>query len=73
MTGGASGDLGTSVTLTDSDFLNEFTQDFTPGSLLEYDVNLTTNVDTGFTPDAFSFALFQNGVEIPTTDPATPS
>jgi hypothetical protein len=69
LAGGATGDLNTSVTLTDSDFLNEFTQDFAPGSLLQYDVNLTTNVDTGGSPDAFSFAIFQNGVEIPTTDP----
>ena len=59
--GGASGDLSTTVSLTDNSFLNEFTQGFTPGTLLSFDVNLTTNVDAGPFPDWFSFALTEPG------------
>lgn len=54
---GISGDLSMGVTLIDAEFLNEFLQEFTPGDLLSFDVNLTTNVDAGLTPDLFSFAL----------------
>lgn len=54
---GVSGNLSTGVTLSDAEFLNEFLQEFTPGDLLSFDVNLTTNVDAGSTPDLFSFAL----------------
>lgn len=54
---GISGDLSKGVTLSDAEFLNEFLQEFTPGDLLSFDVNLTTNVDAGLTPDLFSFAL----------------
>lgn len=70
LTGGASGDLSGTVSLTDDPlmdggFLNEFAQAFTPGSGLEFDVRLTTNVDSP-APDQFSFAILHNGIEIPT-------
>jgi hypothetical protein len=66
--GGASGDLSSSVSITDKSFLNEFTQQFNPGSGLSFRVNLTTNVDAGSTPDAFSFAILDNTLApLPTT------
>lgn len=66
--GGASGDLGSSVTLNDSDpLLNDFTQGFTPGSWLSFTVSLSTNVDAGGTPDEFSFAILDgNFFNLPT-------
>jgi hypothetical protein len=67
--GGASGDLSSFVSITDNSFLNEFTQQFNPGSKLSFHVNLTTNVDIGSpTPDAFSFAILDNTLApLPTT------
>jgi hypothetical protein len=55
--GGASGNLSTTVALIDSSFLNEFTQGFTPGTILSFDVDLTTNLDAGPIPDKFIFAI----------------
>jgi len=70
LTGGASGDLSSVVTLTDSTFFNDFVQDFTPGASLAFTVDLTTNTDAGPTPDLFSFAILDgSGFEIPTTSP----
>ena len=71
--GGASGDLGSSVALIDSDpLLNDFTQGFTPGSWLSFDVSLSTHVDSGFTPDEFSFAILDNNFfNLPTTSLGT--
>lgn len=54
---GVSGNLTTGITLQDKETLNEFFQEFTPGSLLSFNVDLTTNVDAGSTPDRFAFAL----------------
>lgn len=71
--GGASGSLSSIVTITDSDFFNEFFQEFVPGTTLSFDVHLTTNLSAaedpllGGTPDQFSFAILdKTGVEIPT-------
>lgn len=65
--GGATASAGT-VTLADSGFVNFFDQSFTPGSKLSFDLNLTTNVDAGPTPDEFSMSLFDAaGNMIPTT------
>ena len=65
--GGAAGNLSSTVTLQDTRFLNEFFQPFTPGTLLCFDVNLTTNLDNSPTPDQFSFAILDgSGIEIPT-------
>jgi hypothetical protein len=68
LSGGASGSLQSgTVTLTDSSFFNEFFQEFTPGSQLDFDIHLTTDVDAGATPDQFSFAILDNTLtEIPT-------
>jgi|SRR5665213_2368697 len=67
LAGGTSGDLGSSVSITDTGFLNEFTQGFTPGSQLQFQLSLTTNVDDGGTPDQFSMAILDsNGAQLPT-------
>ena len=58
--GGATGSLTSTMMLTDSAFLNEFTQQFNAGFTLTFNVSLTTNVDRGPTPDAFSFAILDN-------------
>jgi len=66
--GGASGDLLTSVSITDSGFINEFTQRFDPSSTLSFIVNLTTKVDLGI-PDAFTFSILDRSLApIPTTN-----
>lgn len=66
--GGATGSVGGSVILTDSSFLNSFTQQFTPGSRLTFQAQVTTNIDSGPQPDQFSFAILdRTGVELPTT------
>jgi len=65
--GGATGTLGSTVTLTDSAFLNSFTQQFTPGNRLSFMAQVTTNVDAGPQPDEFSFAILdRTGTELPT-------
>ena len=65
--GGASGNLSSSVNLTDSSFFNQFIQGFTPGSMLKFRLSLTTNVDSGATPDQFSIAILdRTHTEIPT-------
>jgi PEP-CTERM motif len=67
LAGGASGSLASTVSLTDSSFLNELFQGFTAGSSLSFRVTLTTNVEAGPTPDAFSFAVLdRNLLNIPT-------
>lgn len=69
-TGGASGNMSSGITLTDSDaFLNSFAQGFTAGTSLSFQVDLTTDVDGGGTPDAFAFSILDaNGFPIPTLD-----
>ena len=70
LVGGVIGSLGAGLSLHDTVFFNEFTQGFTAGSTLSFDVHTTTNVDAGPTPDEFSFAILdKSGVELPTTDP----
>jgi hypothetical protein len=67
-TGGAAGDLGSGITLTDSQFFNELYQGFTPGTSLGFDVTLTVNGDAGLTPDGFSFAILDSNLfNLPTT------
>ena len=68
LAGGAAGDLGSSIEITDNSFLNEFTQGFTPGDQLQFQLDLTTNVDDGGTPDQFTMAILDSsGSQIPTT------
>ena len=68
-TGNAIGSLSSSVALTDTDpLLNEFYQGFTPGAWLSFKVTLSTNVDSGVTPDVFSFSVLDSNLfNLPTT------
>ena len=68
LTGGASGNLSSSVTLTDNtSFFSEFFQQFTPGTALGFDVIATTNADP-VSPDAFAFAILDKNLNnLPTT------
>ena len=69
--GGASGSLNSGITLNESGFLNFFSQQFTPGTVLDFDVQLTTNFSGAGAPDAFVFQIQDsNGALIPTTGPA---
>src|SRR5215831_7803460 len=51
-----SNDLGSAVLLIDSSFPNYFAQAFTPGSSLNFLLELTTNLDDGI-PDEFTFSI----------------
>lgn len=68
--GGFSGSLASAVVLTTSAFFSSFTQDFTPGSMLSFVLDLTNVAPTGPIPDAFSFAILLNGIELATNDPS---
>jgi hypothetical protein len=64
--GGASGNLSSSIKLTESGFLNDFTQQFTPGLMLAFELDITTKTKAGF-PDEFTFAILDStGSELPT-------
>jgi hypothetical protein len=68
--GGATGDLTSGASLTDSAFTNTFAAFFTAGTQLSFVLNLTTNVDAGTTPDQFSFLILApSGNPIPSSDP----
>ncbi len=61
LTGGASGNLGSSVSLTDNtvNFFSDFNQQFTPGSTLTFTVDSTLVAPpSGGTPDNFSMVIF---------------
>jgi hypothetical protein len=71
--GNASGDLVSIVTLNTSggSFFNEFSQYFTPGSVLTFQLDVTNNPQPGGTPDEFTLQLIDDTLgEIPTTDPS---
>jgi PEP-CTERM motif len=68
--GGTSGDMASTVSLTDSSFTNVFAETFSAGSSLSFLLNLTTNLDAGGTPDQFSVAIADpSGAFISTLDP----
>jgi hypothetical protein len=59
--GDATGSLSSTVKLTDDLAFNEFYQGFSAlTTKIGFDVLLTTNVDPGPTPDAFSMAILDN-------------
>lgn len=72
LSGDVSGSLSSGVTLNSAtSFFNNFNEQFSPGSLLQFDVQTTTNF-AGGTPDGFSFALLDNTLtELPTSGPAS--
>jgi hypothetical protein len=70
LTGGATGNLTSGLSLTDSSFFNQFIQGFMPGGTLSFQLSLSTNIDSGGTPDQFSFAILdKTGTELPTLAP----
>ncbi len=84
-TGGASGDLGSSVSFNDSvNFLSDFNQQFIPGKTLTFTMDSTVvPPSSSGSPDNFSMVIFSGydpvngynpftgtgGTPIPTTDP----
>lgn len=71
--GNANGSLVSTVTLNTSgaSFFNEFSQFFTPGNTLSFQLDLTNNSQPGGTPDEFTFQLIDNtSSEISTADPS---
>jgi hypothetical protein len=65
--GGVTGDLASTVTLTDTTPFNEFFESFTAGGFLSFDVQLTGNPDSP-APDEFGFALLDSNLyNLPTT------
>jgi len=60
--GGASGDLGSSVSLTDTSPFNEFFQTFNAGSSIQFDLFLSQNLDAGLTPDVFTISLLNSSL-----------
>ncbi len=71
-TGGASGSLASGVTLKDTDFFNEYFENFTPGALLSFTIDTTNVAGAGGTPDLFTVAILDSvGNELPTTGPAS--
>jgi hypothetical protein len=76
LTGGASGDLGGTVVLSDStiNFFNDFNQGFTPGGTLTFTVDSTLVAPPGGGfPDNFSMAIFSQYVSFdPSNPPAMP-
>jgi hypothetical protein len=57
--GDATGSLTTGVEITDNDFFNSFYEEFTPGTLLSFILEITTQADA-ITSDQFSFAILDN-------------
>jgi hypothetical protein len=71
---GPTSNLGSTVSLTDSSFLNSFGQFFTPGNSLSFTLDLTTNVDAGVTPDQFSMYIYDSSTNpIATTNDPVPN
>ena len=69
-TGGVTGEMPSTVSITESSFTNILAQFFTAGSAISFNLDLTTNVQAGPTPDQFSLAIVDpNGNPIPTSDP----
>ena len=54
--GGASG-TAANFTLNDSDFFNQFTQQFTPGAFLSFGLSLNGSLDASGVPDLFAFLI----------------
>jgi hypothetical protein len=73
LVGNASGSTASSVLLADGDNggTADQTQGFTPGSILGFDVSMTTSADAGGVPDTFTFYLLDSGLNaFPSNAPA---
>src|SRR5262249_39931481 len=58
--GSATGALDGTVTLTDSEFINQFTQQFTAGDTLTFTLQLDMNADAGGVPDVFTIWILDS-------------
>jgi PEP-CTERM motif len=68
--GGASGNVGAGVFLTDSTFFASLGQGFTPGTTLSFRVETTGEPIAGGTPDTLAFSILDvSGFPIATEDP----
>lgn len=70
--GGASGDMGTAVSMTDSSVtgVNEFGQLFTPGTNLAFTLDATGNLDGPIPDGLFAYLSDPNGNFLLTSDPS---
>jgi hypothetical protein len=69
--GGVTGNLSSTVKLTDSTPFNEFFQAFNAGSFLSFSLSLTKTVNAP-TPDLFSFAILDSNLfNLPTFAPGS--
>jgi hypothetical protein len=65
--GGITGSLESSISITESLFLNYYIQQFDPGTFLSFDLTTTTNANIGSPPDEFLFSILDNtGQQLPT-------
>ena len=65
--GNVSDFLPSSISFTDGQFFNAFTQGFLPGSELSFNLTATESIDPNGTPDQFSLAILDStGAELPT-------
>jgi len=68
--GGVTGDLASTVVVTDTGTLNFFSETFSAGQSLSFEITLTSNPDEGPIPDGFAFyVLDSSGLAIPTLSP----
>lgn len=69
--GGVTGSMESGISMTDSSFIDIFSEQFLAGQQLSFTLGFTSNDDAGGTPDAFTFfVLDSSGVPIPTLAPA---
>ena len=69
--GGLTGSLETGISLTDSSFVNLFTEQFAPGLALSFTLTLTNNDNPNGIPDGLTiFLVDASGVPLPTMAPA---
>jgi hypothetical protein len=70
----ATGDLSATIVLDDANGFSQFVETFTPGLMLSFALDLTTNAPASASlfPDQFGFTLLDsNGNPLPVADPAT--
>src|SRR6478609_9438643 len=69
--GGVSGNLGSVISLVDTEAFNEFYQAFLPGTFLSFDLHLSDNFN-GAVPDMFGFAILGADLfNLPTNAPGS--
>jgi len=69
--GDVTGDATSTIGLSTSDAFEAIIQTFLPGSQLSFQVDLSTNPNTGLAPDAFGFSILDSSDSpIPTQDPS---